>query len=151
MGCENRSGKSPDAKNHNGITGDIMEITTFKNFGKLKLAILTLPINQADAEAVYFVATGIIPNDGTIIGNLYDANDNIVARKRVYSYSGPNKNIPFDNLNKGQEGYLSGQRPDTTWRGEEIKLWMADRQQKFDEKDTKEDLLSKVEEVAFNA
>jgi len=134
-----------------------MTISTFQNCGRLKLTISSPPANEADSKAAYFVATSIIPNDGTIIGDLYDAGDNLVARKRVYAYTGKSKNIPFSDLTDGQQGYLSGQRPAGTWEAETIKLWMSDRQKadgkgivsvddpyKYNEDDTVEQLLSKI-------
>ena len=132
-------------------------ITTFQNFGKLKIPITSLPVNQADQNATYLIATGIIPQDNTIIGDLYDTDDNLVAKKRVYSYSGSHKNIPFADLVEGEKGYLSGQDPDTKWDIETIKLWLDDKQTKdeegnvlvddsyyYKENDSKEDLLKKV-------
>jgi len=134
------------------------DITTFQNFGSLKLTIPSPPTNQSDATATYMIATAIIPDDGTIIGDLYDADDNLIARKRVYAFSGGYKNIPFGDLNAGQQGYLSGQEPADKWEVATIKLWMDDRQTKdadglvnvddpykYAEKDTKEDLLGKVD------
>jgi len=139
----------------------LADITTFQNFGNLKLTIPSPSINPADAEATYMLATGVIPDDGTVTGNLYDANDNLVACKRVYSFSGGNKDIPFNDLTVGQQGYLSGQTPESKWDIAEIKLWLVDRQVKdevgnvsvddpyyFSDKDTKETLLGKIEKVS---
>jgi len=136
------------------------DITTFQNFGNLKMPITKAPTNQADSKAAYMIATGIIPDDGTIKGNLYDKDGNLVARGRVYTYSGGYKNIPFADLDTGKQAYLSGQKPAETWGVAEIKLWVSDRQSKnedgvvsvddpykYDEKDTKEDLLAKIEAI----
>lgn len=133
------------------------DITTFQNFGSLKLTIPSPSINPADSKAAYMLATGIIPDDETITGNLYDANDNLVADRRVYAYSGGDKNIPFGDLVAGQQGYLSGELPENKWDIAEIRLWLKDRQKKdtngnvsvddpyyYDDKDTKETLLDKV-------
>ena len=137
------------------------DITTFQNFGNLKLIISLPSVNPADAKATYMLATGAIPDDGTLTGNLYDANDNLVAQRRVYSYSGGSKDIPFSDLTAGQQGYLSGEAPVNKWDVAEIKLWLADRQAKdeagnvsvndpyhFTDKDTKETLLSKIGKAA---
>jgi len=136
------------------------DITTFQNFGSLKIAIPSPPSNPSDAKATYMIATGIIPDDGTITGNLYDANGNLVARKRVYAYSGANKDIPFLDLDAGKQGYLSGQTPEDKWAEPEIKLWLTDRQAKdeegkvsvddkyyFEDKATKAELLYKISTV----
>lgn len=133
------------------------DITTFQRFGNLNLTIPSPPTNQADSKATYMIATGIIPNDGTIVGDLYDKDDNLIAKRRVYAYSGGYKNIPFADLKEGQTGYLSGEVPEAKWDVAEIKLWMSDRQTKdeqgsvslddpyaYDEKDTKEQLLEKI-------
>jgi len=130
-------------------------ITTFKNHGKLRIPITSLPVNQADKDAAYLISSGIIPQDGTIKGDLYDADDNLITRGRVYSYDGIK---PFTDLNEGQKGYLSGKEPETKWNTPEIKLWLSDRQKKdvegqvvkddpysFKELDTKEVLLSRIE------
>ena len=138
------------------------DITTFQNFGNLKLTILSPPTNQADAAAAYMIVTGIIPDDGTLVGNLYDADDNLIARKRVYAFSGGYKNIPFSDLSIGQQGYLSGKKPVDKWDIATIKLWMKDRQAKdedglvkdkdpykYDENDTKKQLLDKLKPKAI--
>ena len=88
-----------------------MKITTFQNSGKLKLDFTSIPANQADQLATYMIATGIIPDDGTIIGDLYDADDNLVAQGRVYCYSGINKNIPFADISEVNIDYLGGKEP----------------------------------------
>ena len=132
----------------------------FKNNGKLKIPLTEIPTNQHDQNATYMIATGIIPDDGTIIGDLYDADDNLVARKRVYSYEGGHKNIPFASLDAGKKGYLGGEKPDSKWLVDTIKLWLTDRQVKddggkalkddpygYEEKDTKAQLLEKVTPV----
>ena len=137
-------------------------ITTFQNFGKLKIPVTSMPINQADQKASYFLATGVIPQDNTIIGDLYDTDDNVIARKRVYAFAGSHKNIPFNDLVVGDEGYLSGKKPDTKWDIKTIKLWLDDRQTKDDEgsvsidnpyayakDDSKEELLSKITALAM--
>ena len=145
------------------FTANAGDIATFQNFGNLKITLTSGPTNQSDATATYMIATGIIPDDGTIIGNLYDVNNNLVARKRVYAFSGGYKNIPFGDLSVGQQGYLSGQEPGDKWDVAEIKLWMDDRQTKdkdglvsaddpykYDKKDTKEQLLGKLKpEVVY--
>ena len=136
----------------------------FKNHGKLKIPLTEVPTNQHDQNATYMIATGIIPDDGTIIGDLYDANDNLVARKRVYSYEGGHKNIPFASLDAGKKGYLGGEKPDSKWEIKTIKLWMGDRQvkdeegkiskddpYKYDEKMSKAQLLEKVTPVKTEA
>ena len=138
-----------------------MSITTFQSFGSLQIPVTELPTNQADAQASYMLATGVIPDDGTIKGDLYDADDNLIARGRVYVYSGGYKNIPFADLDTGELGYLSGQEPKDTWEVATIKLWLDDRQTKdeaglvsaddpykYDEKATKEELLEKVSPTA---
>lgn len=104
--------------------------TTFKTHGKLRADITAVPVNQADSSAAYMIITGIIPGDGAIVGDLYDPDDNLVAKKRVYRYTGARKNSPFANLNEGQEGYLSGKPPGDKWAEKEIKLWLKDRQKK---------------------
>ena len=136
----------------------------FKNNGKLRIPLTEVPTNQSDQNATYMIATGIIPDDGTIIGDLYDANDNLVARKRVYSYEGGHKNIPFASLDAGKKGYLGGEKPTSKWETKTIKLWMGDRQvkdengkisaddpYKYAEKDTKEQLLEKVTPAEMEA
>jgi hypothetical protein len=133
-------------------------ITTFKNFGKLKIPVTELPVNQADKNAAYMIATGVIPSDETITGDLYDINDNLITTKRVYFYSGIRKNSPFISLDFGKEGYLSGEKPEDKWGLPEIKLWLSDRQTKdeagivvkddlyaYKETDAKTVLLSKIE------
>lgn len=138
-------------------TSVFADITTFQNFGSLKLTIPSPSINPADVKVTYMLATGVIPDDGTIVGNLYNANDNLVANKRVYAYSGGDKNIPFGDLTFGQQGYLSGEIPEDKWGITEIKLWLKDKQKKdkdgnvsvddpyyYNDEDTKEDLLDKV-------
>ena len=133
------------------------DITTFQGFGKLKIDIPSAPTNPADSKATYMIVTAIIPGDNTIKGDLYDANDNLVARGRVYAFSGEYKNIPFAGLDTGKQAYLAGQEPKETWEVPEIKLWMEDRQVKdeaglvkvddafkYDEKANKEDLLGKI-------
>lgn len=137
------------------------KLTTFQNFGNLKVTMLSAPLNPADTKAAYMIITGIIPDDNTLIGSLYDAEDNLIAHKRVYSYDGGNKNIPFADLNTGQQGYLSGAKPDDKWEVQTIKIWMTDRQAKdesgqvvkddpydFDDKDGKETLLGKITSAA---
>lgn len=137
-------------------------ITTFQKFGKLKTPITSTPVNQADQSASYFIATGIIPQDNTIVGDLYDATNKLVATKRVYSFAGVHKNIPFADLLEGEKGYLSGNVPDKAWEIKTIKLWLNDKQAKdedgnvpkddpfsYPEKATKGQLLELIEEAAI--
>lgn len=136
------------------------EIATFRNHGELRINLTAVPTNQADKDATYILATGAIPDDGTIVGDLYDAEDNLIATKRVYSYSGTHKNIPASDLTAGQQGYLSGSEPDDKWDVPVIKTWLTDRQKKdelgamvkgdpyeFTALDTKAALLLKVAPV----
>ena len=130
------------------------DVATFQKHGNLKMTIASPPINQSDSKATYMVVTAIIPNDGTVKGDLYDAGDNLITRGRVYAYSGGYKNIPFNDLNDGQKGYLGGEKPADKWEVVTIKLWMSDRQVKnaeglvskddpytYGDKATKEELL----------
>lgn len=125
----------------------------------MRINITKIPVNQADKNAAYIIVKKIITEDGTIKGGLYDKDDNLIAKNRVYSYSGGYKNIPFTDLVNGDIAYMDGADPDETWKADTIKLWLDDRQIIDEEKGmvsesgqfyynpdaTKEDLLAIVE------
>jgi len=112
---------------------------TFKNHGRLKLGISSPPNSLADSKATYMIATGVISGDKTIVGNLFDSEDNLIARKRVYCYQGQDRNIPFPNLGVGHTGYLSGERPALAWGPMIVRLWMHDRQTRDEDGNVKDD------------
>ena len=132
----------------------------FKDNGNLRIPITEVPVNEADQKATYMIATGIIPEDGTIRGDLYDAKDKLVAKRRVYRYKGE-KNAPFAEVATDKESYLDGETPTESWTVDTIKLWLDDRAELeivedeegrdvdvwvslYDSKDTKATLLEKV-------
>ena len=86
------------------------------------------PINPADRKASYIIVDKIIVADCTIRGDLYDDDDNLIAKRRVYAYEGGYKNMPFDDLHTGVISYLDGDEPADTWLVGTIRLWLDDRQ-----------------------
>ena len=132
----------------------------FKDNGNLRIPITKIPANEADRKAAYMIATGIIPEDGTIRGDLYDAKDKLVAKRRVYRYKGE-KNAPFAEIAVDKVALLDGETPTESWTVDTIKLWLDDRAELeivedeegrdvdvwvslYDSKDTKATLLEKV-------
>jgi len=132
----------------------------FKDNGNLRIPITEVPVNEADQKATYMIATGIIPEDGTIRGDLYDAKDKLVAKRRVYRYKGE-KNAPFAEIAVDKVALLDGETPTELWTVDTIKLWLDDRAELeivedeegrdvdvwvslYDSKDTKATLLEKV-------
>ena len=96
----------------------------FKDNGNLRIPITEVPVNVADQKAAYMVVTGIIPEDGTIRGDLYDAKDKLIAKRRVYRYSGVNKNIPFADIAGDKVALLDGELPTEAWTVDTIKLYL---------------------------
>ena len=68
----------------------------------MRIDLTETPVNTADRDAAYFVADWINIVDGTISGDLFDADGKQVAHKRFYSYKGDRKNIPFADLTDEQ-------------------------------------------------
>ena len=68
----------------------------------MEIELTEIPTNEADAAAVLFVVGWINTEDSTISGDLYDIDNKRVAKKRVYSFAGPSKNIPFADLTDEQ-------------------------------------------------
>jgi len=105
----------------------------FKDNGNLRIPITEIPVNEADQKAAYIIATGIIPEDGTIRGDLYDKDGNLVAKRRVYRYSG-DKNIPFADIAVDKVAYLDGELPTEVWTVDTIKLYLDKLETTEDEK-----------------
>ena len=105
----------------------------FKDNGNLRIPITKVPVNVADQKAAYMVVTGIIPEDGTIRGDLYDAKDKLIAKRRVYRYSG-DKNSPFADIAVDKVALLDGELPTITWTVDTIKLYLDKLETTEDEK-----------------
>ena len=81
----------------------------------MRIDLTETPSNPADQSAAYYVADWINTGDGTISGDLYDEDDNQVAHRRVYSYTGAGKNIPFADLSEAQIDHLTGEAVNPEW------------------------------------
>ena len=110
----------------------------------MEIELTEIPTNEADATAVLFVVGWINAEDGTISGDLYDIDNKRVAKKRVYSFTGPSKNIPFADLTTAQLAYMAGDDPDETWVAYLIGLWLDRRGIEYQEDATAAQLLTLV-------
>lgn len=123
----------------------------------MKRNITKLIVNEADGSTAYLKIGKIIHEDLTIICSLFDAGDNLIEGKRVYSFDGANKDLPIDDLLFDEIEFIEGKRPTVPWDIKLIRLWMSKRQNKdehgsvsiddpyyYDGEDTKQNLLDKI-------
>ena len=110
----------------------------------MRIDLTETPVNTADRDAAYFVADWINIVDGTISGDLFDADGNQVARRRVYSYTGDRKKAPFADLSTAQIAYMIGGDPDKTWTAYLIGLWLDRRGIEYQDGATAAQLLALV-------
>ena len=110
----------------------------------MEIELTEIPTNEADAAAVLFVAGWVNVEDSAISGDLYDIDNKLVAKKRVYSFIGPSKNIPFADLTAAQIAYMIGGDPDKTWTAYLIGLWLDRRGIEYQDGATAAQLLALI-------
>lgn len=105
------------------------------------------PVNQHDQTAATFVVKWINESDGTMSGDLYDSEGNLIAKKRVYSFEGGYKNIPFPDVTEPQKKAAKGETPTEEWPEALVRTWL-DSKGVDAEKVAAKDLMAEVATAA---
>jgi hypothetical protein len=91
---------------------------------KIEKAITKEIKNQADKNAVRIEINDIKEEDNAVFTTLYDADDKVLARNRVFTLA----EFPCEPLNLGEKELFKDKDPNDKWDIKEIKLWLDSKQ-----------------------